>query len=88
MRLSQRPNEVEWSKLQARYRAAWKHFAGEVRHWQALQAQGWADTFSLREAEIAARLAERQYRQARNAWADYLLEGSFHHEESLLVGSR
>jgi hypothetical protein len=87
MRSTYRQNETEFSRLQARYRAAWSHFSAEVRHWQTLQSEGTGEAFELRAAEAAVRAAEEEYRQARNAFADYLLERSCRYRESLLVSS-
>jgi len=88
MRSTCRQNEAEFSKLEAHYRAAWRRFSIAVRHWQTLQAEEVGETFLLHTAETAVHVAEEQYRQARNAWADYLLEHCAHCRESLLVGSR
>ena len=87
MRLTHRQNEAELSRLHARYRAAWRRLLVEVGRWQTLQMEGQADAISLREAEVAAHTAEIQYRQARNAFADYLLEHLARERESVLVGS-
>jgi uncharacterized protein YacL (UPF0231 family) len=88
MRSTCRQNEAEFSRLQTRYRAAWSCFSVAVCHWLTLQAEEQQDLASLREAETAAHAAEEQYRRARNAFADYLLERSCHYHESLLVSSR
>lgn len=81
-------NEAEYLRLQARYRAAWEHFSVAVRRWQNLQVEEAGETFPLRVAETAAHAAEEQYRQARNDYADYLLEHSCREREVLLAGSR
>ena len=88
MRSTCRQNEAEYLRLQARYRAAWRHFSVAVRHWQTLQAEEAGQTFSLRVAETAVHAAEEEYRQARNAFADCLLEHSCREREALLVDSR
>lgn len=67
---------TDLTKLQATYQAAWRRFSIEVSRWQSLQAEVQGNVISIREAEMAARLTEEQYRQARNALADYMLEHS------------
>ena len=88
MRSTYQQNEAELARLQARYRAAWRHFSVAVRHRQTLHAEEAGENFPLRAAETAAHAAEKQYRQARNAFADYLLEHSCRKQDALLVGSR
>jgi hypothetical protein len=88
MQSTYRQSEVERSKLHASYRAAWQRFSVEVQHWQILQREEQKDPAKLGRAETAAYAAEAQYRQARNAWADYLLECPCREQETLLIGSR
>ena len=85
---SQKQKAVKRSELHANYRVAWLRFAGEVHRWHDLQKEEQADLVRLCEAETAAHAAEEQYRQARNLFADHLLEHSCREWEPLLVGSR
>ena len=86
MRKTNTQGEADFVSLRATYQAAWRRFSVEVRRWQSLQAEEQKDATSLREAEAAAQAAEEQYRQARNAFADYLLSQAV--RGSVLVGSR
>jgi hypothetical protein len=88
MQSTHRHSEVERSKLHANYRAAWRRFLIAVHYWHSLQREEQKSLIRLREAETAAHAAEEQYRQARNLFADYLLEHSDRKWETLLVGSR
>ena len=81
-------NPTERKELQAQYRAAWCSLLIAVRHWQSLQAERSPSRVSLREAEAAAHAAEEQYRQARNALADDLLEQNCRERDARLVGYR
>ena len=81
-------NQTERKELQAQYRAAWCSFLIAVRHWQSQQPEGSPSRVSLREAEAAAHAAEEQYRQARNALADDLLEQTCWERDAWLVGCR
>ena len=74
-------NPTERKELQAQYRAAWSSFLIAVRHWQSQQAERSPSRVSLREAE-------EQYRQARNALADDLLEQTGRERDAWLVGCR
>lgn len=65
------------ANLLAEYQAAWSRFSLRINEWQSLQADPGADIVGILEAETAARFAEEQYRLARNALAEYLLETSF-----------
>ncbi len=62
------------ANLLAEYQAAWGRFSLRTNEWQSLQADPGADILGILKAETAARFAEEQYRQARNALAEYLLE--------------
>lgn len=87
MRSIGRQNQAELSQLQAHYRATWRSLSCAVSHWHTLQTEGPQSMVSLREAEAAAYAVEEQYRQARNALADYLLEQICRERDALLVGS-
>jgi hypothetical protein len=86
MRDSNRQEGTDLARLRTAYEAAWRRFTVEVTRSQSLQADPNANAISTHEAERAARSAEDQYRQARNALADYILERSS--RESVLAGCR
>lgn len=86
MRLSTRQGAAEFLPLQARYRAAWRQFSEEVDGWHRLQAEVPGNALRIHEAEAAVQAAEQQYRQARHAFAEHLLEHSS--RESLLASPR
>lgn len=69
-------SERTLTNLRLEYQAAWHRFLIEVNKWQALERDPEADITSILAAESAARLAEEEYRQVRNALADCLLESS------------
>ncbi len=86
MEPSNTQGEAEFTLLHARYRAAWRQFSEQVECWRTLQTEAPNYALRIRETEAAVQIAERQYRLARNAFAEYLLEHSS--REAFLVGSR
>lgn len=64
--------------LQAAYEEAWCHYLAEVSRWQSLQTVPKSNIMQLHEAETAANVAEAEYRQARNRFAEYLLDHRSH----------
>jgi hypothetical protein len=85
MRQSNNRTEAKFAKLDAAYQAAWRHFSVAVSRRQSLQTEDATDANAISDAEMAAESAESQYRQARNALAEYILESS---SKDALVGSR
>jgi hypothetical protein len=86
MRQSNNHAEADFAKLHAVYESAWRHFSVTVSHQQSLQTAEAMNADVISDAEMAALSAEAQYRQARNALAEYILEHSS--SKSELVGSR
>jgi multidrug resistance efflux pump len=78
--------EAELGELETAYQAAWRRFTSAVSRLQCLRAKEAVDTLAVRDAEMAMKTAEAQYRQARNALAGYMLEQS--PSERVLAGSR
>jgi hypothetical protein len=78
--------EPEFTKLHATYQAAWHRFAVAVSLCQSLRTGTAVDATAVSEAKIAVRSAEGRYRQARNAFAQHMLEHSSSNN-AVLVGS-
>jgi len=72
--------ESAFKILQAAYEEAWCHYLAEVSRWQSLQTVPKSNIVQLQEAETAANVAEAEYRQARNRFAQYLLDHRSHHK--------
>jgi hypothetical protein len=86
MREANNHTGAEFAELHAVYESEWRHFSVAVSHKQSLQTGKAMDANVISDAEMAADFAESQYRQARNALAEYILEQSS--RKSMLVGSR
>jgi hypothetical protein len=71
-------DNTEFARLHAVYEVAWRHFSAAVSQWQALESELPAEPLNSREAETAVHLAQQQYRQARNALAEYTLDHANH----------
>ena len=73
MKRSDRQEEEQYANLRTAYQAEWRNLSGYVRRWRLLLEQVQGDHTSVCEAEVATRLAEERYREARNALAEYML---------------
>jgi hypothetical protein len=64
--------------LQAAYDETWCRYLAATTRWQSLQPVPKSDNVQLQEAESAVGVAEAEYRQARNRFAQYLLDHRSH----------
>ena len=67
---------ANFANLHAAYQAAWRCFSIRASRWQSLQGEEQADALAVQQAEAAVGSAEEEYRQARNALTDFILEHS------------
>jgi hypothetical protein len=86
MRKANNHTEAEFAELHAVYESEWRHFSVAVSHKQSLQTGQPMDANVISGVEMATDSAESQYREARNALAEYILEHAC--RRSMLVGSR
>jgi len=77
---------ANFANLHAAYQAAWRCFSIQASRWQSLQGEERADALTIQWAEAAAGSAEQEYRRARNALTDYILEHSAAERELAAAG--
>jgi hypothetical protein len=68
--------DSRYAGLFARYQFEWQSFSRQTARWQSLKEGEQRDSTIVAEAEALVGSAEDQYRQARNALAEYVMKHS------------